>query len=67
VTAAPTSLFGRRMTRVEDGALLRGLGRFVDDSTSRGAACRVHRSPMAMADERHRRERRQAFPACTAC
>ena len=48
VTAAPTSLFGRRLTRVEDEPLLRGLGRFVDDLDIPGA---LHvaflRSPVA--------------------
>src|SRR5260370_34151214 len=48
VTAVPTSLFGRRMTRVEDGPLLRGQGRFVDDLEIPGA---LHvaflRSPVA--------------------
>ena len=48
VTATPTSLFGRRMTRVEDAPLLRGQGRFVDDLDIPGA---LHvaflRSPVA--------------------
>src|SRR6476619_7347074 len=48
VTATPTSLFGRRITRVEDAPLLRGQGRFVDDLDIPGA---LHvaflRSPVA--------------------
>ncbi len=48
MAASPTSLIGRRMTRVEDGPLLRGRGRFVDDLDIPGA---LHvaflRSPVA--------------------
>ena len=48
MTAPVPSLIGRRMTRVEDGPLLRGQGRFVDDLDIPGA---LHvaflRSPMA--------------------
>jgi carbon-monoxide dehydrogenase large subunit len=47
-STAPTSLIGRRLTRVEDEPLLRGRGRFVDDLDIPGA---LHvaflRSPVA--------------------
>ena len=59
VTATPTSLFGRRMTRVEDEPLLRGQRPFRRrPGYSRRAACRVPAQPGgAWAIEGHRRER----------
>ena len=63
------SLFGRRMTRVEDGPLLRGQGRFVDDIKLPGALHAAFlRSPMAHArlQERSTRAQREALPGVRA-
>jgi CO/xanthine dehydrogenase Mo-binding subunit len=49
VVALSSALIGRRMARVEDGPLLRGQGRFVDDlSVSDACMWRSCAAPLRM-------------------